>query len=115
VSLHDGPVEVDGRPCRRLTVESRVGLVMLSTDSYYAQLPGVERTALHAERLLGAPAAYPAHLLQPDEVLILATTIVRQGDFEQTQTSRLRSVRGDPEEAELDVELLKYPCVDACA
>lgn len=115
VSLHDGPVEVDGRPCRRLTVESRVGQVTLSTESYYAQLPGVERTPLHAERLLGAPAAYPAHLLRPDEVLVLATTTVRQGDFEQTQTSRLRSVRGDPEEAEVEMELLKFPRADARA
>jgi hypothetical protein len=115
VALHDGPVDVDGYACRRLTVESRVGQVVLSTESYYAQLPGVERTALHAERLVGAPAAYPAHLLQPDEVLILATTVVRQGDFEQTQTSRLRSVRADPEEAELDVELLTYPRAGARA
>jgi hypothetical protein len=115
VSLHDGPVEVDGYACRRLTVESRVGQVVLCTESYYARLPGVERTALHAERLLGAPAAYPAHLLRPDEVLILATTVVRQGDFEQTQTSRLRSVRADPDEGEIDMEVLDYPRAEARA
>jgi hypothetical protein len=115
VSLHDGPVEKDGHPCRRLTVESRVGQVVLSTESYYARLTGVERTALHAERLLGAPAAYPAHLLLPDEVLIFAITTVRQGDFEQTQTSRLRSVRADPDDGELGLEVLDYPRVDASA
>lgn len=114
-SVHEGLVEVDGHACRRLTIESRVGQVPLTTESFYAQLAGVERTALHAERLLGASGAHPAHLLHPDEVLVLATTVVRQGDFEQVQTSRLRSVRADPEESAAEMEILGFPRADATA
>ena len=44
-----------------------------------------------------------------------ATTVVRQGDFEQTQTSRLRSVRADPDEGEIDMEVLDYPRAEARA
>lgn len=109
MSVHDAPVEVGGRSCRRVTIESRVGRVTLSTESYYACIPGVERTALHAERLLSAPAVHPARLLRPDEVLVLGTTVVRQGDFEQMQTTRLLSLRADPEEREAEVEILGYP------
>jgi hypothetical protein len=117
MSVHDGPVEVGGYTCRRVTIESRVGRVTLSTESYYARVPGVDHTALHAERLLSAPAAHPAHLLRPDEVLVLASTVVRQGDFEQMQTTRLLSLRADPEDGELEaeVEVLKYPRANATA
>lgn len=115
VSLHDGPVEVDGHACRRLTIESRVGQVALSTESYFAHIAGVDRTALHAERLMGAPETFPSHLLQPDEVLIRATTVVRQGDFEQVQTTRLCSMRPDPEAREAGVEVLGYRRADATA
>lgn len=115
VSLHDGPVEADGHACRRLTIESRVGQVALSTESYFARIRGVDRTALHAERLLNAPEAFPSHLLHPDEVLIRATTVVRQGDFEQVQTSRLCSMRADPEAREAGLEVLGYRRADASA
>jgi hypothetical protein len=115
VSLHDGPVVVDGHACRRLTIESRVGQVALSTESYFARVAGVDRTALHAERLLTAPEAFPSQLLQPDEVLIRATTVVRQGDFEQVQTSCLCSMRADPDAHEAGVEVLGYRRADATA
>jgi hypothetical protein len=115
MSVRDDPANVEGYTCRRVSVESRVGRVTLSTESYYAHIPGVDRTALHAERLLSAPAAHPAHLLQPDEVLIRATTIVRQGDFEQTQMTRLLSIQADPEDGEAEMEVVSYPRADTTA
>ena len=113
VSLQDGPVEVDGYPCRRLTIESRVGLVILSTESYYASFSGMERTPLHRERVLSAPDGYPAHLLEPSEVLVYSATRVRQGDFEQMQTSRLCSMLADPEGGSAELEALTYPRTDS--
>ena len=115
VSLQDGPVEVDGYSCRRLTVESRVGLVTLSTESFYASISGVERTPLHEERVLSAPDGYPAHLLDPSEILVSARTTVRQGNFEQVQTSILHSVRPDPEDNAAELEPLDFPRIDSVA
>ncbi len=109
VSLQDGPIEVNGYPCRRLTIESRVGMVTLRTESFYASIGGVEKTPLHRDRVLSAPDGYPVHLLEPDEVLVTATTVVRQGDFEQTQTSRLLSLRGDPEDRAAELAALHLP------
>jgi hypothetical protein len=113
VSLQDGPVEVDGYACRRLTIESRLGLVTLSTESYYASFGGIERTPLHQERVLSAPDGYPAHLLGPSELLVYSATRVRQGDFEQMQTSRLSSLRADPDGGDDELEPLTYPRTDA--
>ena len=104
---------VEGHPCRRLTIESRVGLVNLRTESYYTSVPGVERTPLHQDRVLSAPDGYPVHLLEPDEVLVSATTLVRQGDFEQSQTSRLLSIRADPEDREEELGAVSFSRIDA--
>jgi hypothetical protein len=83
---------VDGYECRRFTVCSEAEQLSISGEAYYAAIPGLERTALHVERVRNAAPELPTHLLAPDEVLIRASTLVRSPAGEQRQTYQLNRV-----------------------
>lgn len=87
---------VDGYECRRFTVRSDTEELALEGEAFYAAIPGLERTALHTERVRNAAPELASRLLAPDEVLIRAATRVTSPAGEQRQTYQLNRVCEGP-------------------
>lgn len=108
----DAEVEVDGYRCRRATFQVEIPQMVVSSESFRTRIPGLERTALAAERALDDAAQPFRNALEPDEVIVRSSIRLLAAGAGQNQTIRLVSAsEGIDDLAALD-EILTYKIVD---
>ena len=92
VTRHEEAVEVAGYSCTRFTFENSAARIVISGETLVARVPGVEETALQAERAhdgLNQPFTLP---LEPDHVVVASKLRTVATDFEQNQLYALTAV-----------------------
>ncbi|HEX8272165.1 MAG TPA: hypothetical protein VF615_05905 [Longimicrobiaceae bacterium] len=107
----DGIVEISGFPCAHRRFSNRSTALVLSGDVYHASVPGLERTALAAERRFDQPLQPFALPLAPDEVIVRSHTLALSAGFEQTQGLELTELGESPELIDTYDALLSLPVV----
>lgn len=101
--------EIDGWRCRTIRIHNRDARLIVSIECHCVRVPGLEMTALAAERVFDAPL-HPFNLpLQPDEVVVRSTTRALAAEFEQSQTLQLTSLDPGVPLREFLEEALRYP------
>lgn len=107
----DAEVEVDGYRCRRTTFEVEIPQMVVSNESFRTRIPGLERTALSAERALDDAVQPFRSALAADEVIVRSSVRILAAGAGQNQTVQLVSAdEGIDDLAALD-EILTYKIV----
>lgn len=105
-------VEVDGYRCRRATFQVETPQMVVSSEMFRARIPGLERTALSAERALDESVQPFRTGLEPDEVIVRSSLQILAAGTGQNQTSRLVSASEGIDELPALDEVLAYKIVD---
>lgn len=105
-------VEVDGFRCRRVTYQVETPQLVISSETFRTRVPGLERTALSAERAMDDATQPIPSGLDPDEIVVRSRVHFLAAGVGQNQEVRLVSLsEGVDALAEMDA-LLAYRIAD---
>jgi hypothetical protein len=94
---------VDGYTCTHHVIRTEHSRIMVEGEMFSTRIPGLERTALGAERRFDKTYQPFGVSLEDDELVVHSRTSLVSAGFEQSQETRLESVaEGAPDLALLD-------------
>jgi hypothetical protein len=108
ITRGEGEERVEGFACHHYSIHNESAQIVLAGEAYVTRVPGLERTALAADRELDARGQLLSLPLAADEVMVLSTSKTLSQGFEQSQSHRLLSVEPSIEELERFDEVLSY-------
>lgn len=105
-------IEIDGFVCQRYNFRNANPRITLDGETFATRIPGVEATALPAERehdSLVQPFSLP---LETDHLVVRSTLRSTAGGFDQVQSYRLLSIRAGIEKPDRFEVWSKLPIAD---
>ena len=105
-------VEMEGFRCRRATFEVETPQLVISSETFRTRIPGLERTALGAERAVDDATQPVPSGLAPDEVVVRSSMSFLAAGVGQNQSTHLVSVCPEIDALDEMDALLAYKIVD---
>lgn len=106
---HDSDIEIDGFLCQRYNFSNDNPRISLEGETLATRIPGIELTALPAEREHDASIQPFSLPLELDHLVVRSTLRSSAGDLNQVQSYRLVTVRAGIEDPDLFEEWTRFP------